>query len=183
MFFRSGDGDLMSFRVIHNLKWARPAENPWPGIKRPRGLKAQGLRFQRTIGKVLPFADDGPWFEFCDANGPGYCQPDFVFSRRGELFVVECKLTHRPESELQATQLYRPVLEFVYKTPVKCIVAAKSLSHKSIGPVCCTLALAVLTANPKVTPIWHVPNHRWHHIPPDFGERPKVPVYSELKSA
>lgn len=116
-------------RIIRGLQSVALAQNPWG--KTPRagsGPKGRGIRFERSIAKMLPQALHGQWFRFVDNAGPGYCQPDLLFAKGDCLFVVECKLTDCSEAWDQLQLLYRPVLRSLWDGEICPIVVARYLS-------------------------------------------------------
>lgn len=115
-------------RRISGLRHAELTTNPWGKVPRARGARAQGLRFERSLGKTLPGAVQGQWLRFIDNAGPGHCCPDWLFVARGTLYVVECKLTDWDQAQEQLYGLYVPVLRLLWSGPVQGITAAKHLS-------------------------------------------------------
>lgn len=87
----------------------RRAENPWPKV-RLRGVRAHGLAYEKAICKALGFKQ-GIWFNFEDANGPGYCCPDGLGLFGSALVIAEVKLTQTLEAIEQLELLYRPICE------------------------------------------------------------------------
>jgi hypothetical protein len=130
-------------RRISHLKWVRLAENPWPKA-RLRGAKRQGLSYQHSVALALGLKED-LWFQFEDANGPGYCSPDGVARYQGEIIAVECKLTQTLEAVVQLEQLYRPILEMHFSLPVRTLAVCKNLLRSSPwpGPICSSLGEAL----------------------------------------
>ena len=100
-------------RTVYKLRWARPLDEKPSCIPtaRLRGVKAAGLKYEKSFGKAVPAARHGQWFEFCDANGPGFCQPDYLLRLDDQLVVLECKLSLVDEAFEQLEGLYFPVLE------------------------------------------------------------------------
>lgn len=115
-------------RKISGLQEARLAENPWGKAPRAKGTRAQGLRFERSVGKTLPGAVHHQWLRFVDNAGPGYCCPDYLMVVRSTLWVVECKLTDWNEAEIQMRDLYVPVLRMLWDGDLACVTVAKNLS-------------------------------------------------------
>ena len=124
-------------RKVDRLAWARPCSRPNVLPRRKvdyRNLKAVGLRYERAVGIAVERLRignvlRGQWFEFFDANGHGYCQPDILVIRRDDVVVLECKLTEVDEAEAQLEDLYVHVVRRVYKLPVKGIVVARHLTR------------------------------------------------------
>lgn len=121
----------MGHRVVKGLKWARlTPDGPFSaGIKRPRGAKREGLRYEKQIAQAFgPTAKHGQWITFEDKNGLGWAQPDLLFPKGNELFVLEAKYTWVPEAHTQIGQLYLPLLEAVFESSkIFGIVMVKSL--------------------------------------------------------
>lgn len=124
----------MSFRSIKGLISAellseRPKCIPHG---RARGAKAAGLRYQRAFGKAIGrSALDGPWFQFRDSNGAGFCQPDFIINLPSVAVILECKYTWTPEAFAQIELLYRPVLELALGKPTFGLQVCKRLLPRS----------------------------------------------------
>lgn len=121
-------------RRIEGLVWARMApESPWgPKAPRARGAKRLGLVYERAIAKALPTGFvHGQWFEFRDANGSGYCQPDFYAIGRTAVAVLEAKHTFTPEAFAQLEGLYGPILAQVFGKPVIGIQVCKNLTAEA----------------------------------------------------
>lgn len=120
-------------RRIAGLVWAKPC--PWPSCiprrARLRGARAAGIRYEKAVAKAIPGAKRGPWFEFFDANGHGYCQPDIVVDGHGRVLVVECKLTDIELAQAQLDYLYLPVLREVYRRPVVGLIVVRHLTKVS----------------------------------------------------
>lgn len=103
-------------RSISGLEWARLAAKP--PHRAPRGLKgakARGLAFEKQLLEALgPKAQGGVWFEFCDRNGRGFCQPDIMLKLGHQtVLILEVKYTWTPEGHQQLENLYRPVVREV----------------------------------------------------------------------
>jgi len=92
----------------HAARCVKPAGIPTP---RPRGVKSQGLRYERAIAKAWPPITHGPWFEFTDYLGHAYCQPDFLLTYGGVTYVMEAKRTWTPEAHVKLAGLYVPVVK------------------------------------------------------------------------
>ncbi len=121
-------------RKIVGLKWAEPAENPWPKT-RPKGVRAKGLAFERRVARAIPGAKHGLWFRYEDQNGVGYCSPDLVLRLGGVPMVLECKLTDCPDARDQLEGLYLPVLECLLGRRPRGVVVVKNLTRVSQGIV------------------------------------------------
>jgi hypothetical protein len=97
-----------------------------------KGLQAQGIRYEKTIGKMLrrefPEWDihSSQWITFRDKAGLGFAQPDHyvVFSER--ILLIECKRTQTDRIAVpQMQELYRPLLHHIYKKPIQCVQCCK----------------------------------------------------------
>lgn len=119
----------MAIRRVEGLKWAllRP-QGPWPP-SRPRGAKAQGMKYERELAKALPDATHGQWIEFGDRNGSGWAQPDLLLRGEKAILVLEAKLSWTFEGHQQIDQLYRPLCEEIWQKPVFGIVVTKHLRN------------------------------------------------------
>jgi len=135
-------------RKVDRLQWARPCSRPNVLPRRKvdyRNLKAVGLRFERAVGVAVRSLRIGTvlcgqWFEFFDANGHGYCQPDILIIRRDDVIVLECKLTEVEEAEAQLEDLYVHIVRRVYALPVKGVIVVRHLSRTtSTASVCDSL--------------------------------------------
>lgn len=123
-----------SRKIIGLLSAAQLLERPKSIPKsRPRGAKADGLRYERALAKALaPYGFiHGLWFEFVDANGHGYCSPDLVAVQSDRVLVVEAKLTDGEAARHQLQHLYRPVLEKVFRKPVHPVVALRHATYET----------------------------------------------------
>jgi hypothetical protein len=121
-----------------------------------RGTKAKGLKFERDIAKLLgPLAHHGQWFEFWDANGRGYCQPDIVFQTGGNIYILEVKLTNILEAMEQLYGLYIPVVSKALGQTARGIIVARHLIQVGdMNRVVDSLAGAVEKTQ-EVIPILH----------------------------
>ena len=122
----------MAIRRVKGLVWAaiRDGAPEFPK-RRPRGTKAEGLRYQKLVGKALPRdAQEGFWFEFEDRNGYGVCQPDFLLPipAKGAWAIIECKRTDCRDARVQLLELYLPVVGLALETPCMGVIVAKYTS-------------------------------------------------------
>jgi len=108
-------GNLISHRAVVGLKWARLAAKPPFGVPRgARGAKAAGLRYEKAFARALPEALHGKWIEYCDSNGPGYAQPDFILVGQSAGLVLETKYTQCEAGWSQPRDLYVPLCEAIW---------------------------------------------------------------------
>lgn len=127
-------------RSIVGLTWARAC--PWPSCiphkSRLRGARAAGIRYEKAVAKAIPNAQRGQWFEYSDANGHGYCQPDILVVGRSTVLVIECKLTDTELARQQLDYLYLPIVEHVYRRPAIGIVVVRHLTRATPRAAICT---------------------------------------------
>jgi hypothetical protein len=118
-----------SFRTIIGLSWAKAeVAGPFEARRTPRGVRGLGVRYEREVAKALgPGARAGQWFQFEDANGPGWCQTDLLVVGKRNALVLEAKLTWLSGAHRQIEQLYRPIVEKVYGLVVLPVVVCKNL--------------------------------------------------------
>src|SRR5215475_908738 len=113
-----------------NILWARPIKRPsFIPQSHPRGAKAAGLRYERRFAKFLePLGCvHSQWFEFEDQSGIRYCQTDIIYPVSRRLFaVLEVKYTLTDRAYDQLLDLYGPVVEAAYATPVGLITVYKN---------------------------------------------------------
>lgn len=143
----------MSHRVIKGLKWVTICGTPSfaQGVRRPRGAKAKGLKYEREIAQTLGCSAGsswiaGQWFEFADANGKGYAQVDFMSIQSDAVVVLEAKLSWCPEGHTQLEQLYRPLIEMAFRKPMVGLVICKHLIPECKGAIASTLGSALQAA-------------------------------------
>lgn len=139
-------------RKIEGLLWARPCTKPaFIPTNRPRGASNKaGLAFEASVAASLPSSLHGQWFEFADANGQGWCQPDILQFVGSYVRVLECKLTWTPVAFYQLRDLYLPVVAMAYKLPAKGLMVCRNLTP-SAPPASLDLAGAMVTG------LWHRP--------------------------
>lgn len=120
-----------------------------PAVRRRKGAKAAGLAYERSIADALArLAAHGPWFEFTDSRGTGWCQPDFILPRKelGSAFVLEAKYTWVPEAKSKLQGLYLPVVAKAFKIKAFGIVICKNLEPGCKDRVVSTLEEAIQAA-------------------------------------
>ena len=92
-----------------------------------------GLRYEKSIGKVIPEAKRGQWIEFEDQNGRGFAQPDFLFECDTRVVVLEAKYTWTPAGHEQLERLYIPLVGLITGQKVSGIVICKKLVSQMQG--------------------------------------------------
>lgn len=135
----------MRRKSIKGLKWAKlldaqPTFVPDNGVYTK--VQRAGLLYEKKVGDYLEalygkYLLKGPWFEFEDSRGKGYCQPDFILKLKKEVVIIECKLTARNSAEGKLRNVYQVVVKEALSTslPIKMIQICKSLKLGFQGPV------------------------------------------------
>lgn len=123
----------MTVRIISGLQYAHQCPTPQhaQGVRRPRGAKAHGLRYEKSVAKALPLAAHGRWFQFLDANGIGTCQTDLLLEFKDLVVVLEAKYTWTLTGHVQVERLYQPVVAKALGKPVVGLVICKNLLDES----------------------------------------------------
>lgn len=157
-------------RRISGLLSARRLDCRPPSIPigRPRGAKAAGMRYQRLVEKALLAAfpgsglDVGPWFEFADVNGRGYCQPDILIYSpiRDQYIIVEIKLSNFEAAQAQIIDLYAPVIERATRSRPLGLIIMKNLSPVvPAARIFEDFRSALACAQEDWFPVWHWLGH------------------------
>lgn len=124
----------MGHRKISGLRWARATdEGPNWGVKRARGAKAMGHRYERALAAALPSATHGQWWEFEDANGRGYCQTDLLIQKDDLAIILEAKYSWVLEGHTQLEELYFPVVRMALGRMPLGVVVCKNLRYGAQG--------------------------------------------------
>lgn len=144
-------------RIIDGLVWARPCLRPeFVPKPRLRGSKAEGLRYERRVAAAIPQAQTGLWFEYIDAHGKGWCNPDLVIDLGDCLAVLECKRTERLQAQSQILDLYKPVMELALGRAVIGVQVTKFLTQMTdITQVTPRLVEALARARSGEVPTLH----------------------------
>ena len=149
---------MTEIRNVKHLEWARQCARPQCiPVGRPRGAKAQGLRYERLLASRLPLAKHGQWFEFTDGRlGHGYCQPDFLLMLPEVTVILECKYTWTVDGHLQIERLYKPVVAEALGKPAVGIVVCKRLEAEMRGvSIVGDLKMAISLAVAGHRPVFH----------------------------
>jgi len=130
------------------LVWAEESRRPEAiGKDRPRGARAQGIRYENALARALPRARHGQWWRFSDRAGPGVCQTDLVLVGGNAAMVLECKYTWDPRAWAQLEGLYVPVVGKALRRPVFGAMVCKILRPESrYEPVICETLREALEA-------------------------------------
>jgi len=161
-----------NFRPARDVQTAKLSPRPhFIKQSRPRGRKAEGLRYERKVGIYLEehFEDRyvlGPWFEFTTAYSGSvflHCQPDFlVFDiRRGTITVGEVKLKHTSDAWFQLRQLYVPVVRHVFGPTwdYRVVEVAKIFDPDTLFPEAYTLIRDINDVERRADNVFYV--HVW----------------------
>ncbi len=157
---------VISALTSASILTSRPSNIPIP---RTRGVKAEGRRYERLVGKKLLEPNSlrlqmktgaqielrsSVWFEFLDANGRGVCEADHLIICPDRVVVVEVKLTQTPRGISQLKHLYLPCARHVFKeVPVLGVMVCKTLYEQPEALV--GSFSEVLKSDPNVIPTWH----------------------------
>lgn len=144
-------------RVVSGLKYATTCERPeFIPRSRPRGVKGDGLRYERKVAKAVPGAEHSPWFMYFDHNGEGWCNPDLMLRVPQGIVVLECKLTDTWQAKAQIEELYAPVVAMATGERVFGITVARNLSPRTeLRSVVGTLSSALERALAGEIPLLH----------------------------
>lgn len=151
-------------RVVAELQWAEgvAGEPDWLGVSRGRGAKAKGRQYEKRVAKCLgPSVKNGQWFKYCDLNGLGWCQPDFIVPLKDQfvpsVLVIECKYTWISEAHSQISRLYAPVIRKAWDRKVFGLVVCRNLVQglDKLATVNTEFSLAVEASLDGKTSVWH----------------------------
>ena len=96
---------------------------PWLKSSRPRGAKAQGLRYERAVGKALGVGWlSGQWFTYGEGK---WGQWDYINPTL--MVVVEVKYTVESTAARKLAELYLPVAECIWPGEWRGVVVAKNM--------------------------------------------------------
>ena len=163
--------------VTGTVSWARPAQRP-TGLpaRRAGGVKAKGLRYERSLAKALPDAAHGQWFEFEDATGHHFCQPDLLHRTSRGVLILEVKLSWTPEARQQLDFLYIPVVSKALSVPVFGLVVCKNLRPRCSEKIFSSFSLASAAAVEGGAVVLHWLGASFLDIPPPPLWPAPVPV-------
>jgi hypothetical protein len=136
-------------RCVNRLEEAERLDG-WPDFiprDHSRGIKALGRRYEVAVSRQLGvMAQRGVWWKYLDANGPGFCQTDFLILGDIWAVILECKHTWTEEGMEQLGGLYMPVIGKALDKKVLGIQVCKHLVPHHTGPVHDNLEAAVMAA-------------------------------------
>lgn len=98
------------------------------------------MAFERKVVKAINRMELGQlnyhqWVQYHDENlGAGFCEPEAFFIFPKKIVLFEAKLTGGPLGKLQMEWLYKPLLEFIFKRPVVCLLVCKYKTADTPGP-------------------------------------------------
>jgi hypothetical protein len=118
----------------------RPSWIPKP--KRQSGSKAQGLAYEKKVVREVKNRlcagswHYHQWIQYRDHDGKeaGWCEPELYTVLSDRVILLEVKLTGGIAGRMQLEGLYRPLLEFIYKKPVYCLLVCKHINKDTPGP-------------------------------------------------
>jgi hypothetical protein len=149
-------------RVQGRLIWARvlPSRPSYIPVGRPRGAKAEGLRYEKRLASWMPDAVHGPWFEYCDSQGIHVCQPDLMLdwqAKHNFVVLIEVKYGWVPEAQEKLDALYKPVVLKALGVEVVSVVACRRLEPTIPRNVtiCQSLDEAIDKAKDGSAVLWH----------------------------
>ena len=114
------------------IEWAQKAERPeFIPRGRPKGVKAEGLRFEAALAKQIAPAKRGQWFKYRQVADVKvrYCQTDLLVVSPKVVLIVECKLSWVPEGQESLDRLYVPVVRKALDRQVYGMVATRYLKR------------------------------------------------------
>ena len=97
-----------------------------------RGLTYEGKVCRELLRRFLAVRV-GQWIQYADAIREGYAQPDCYVVLEKSVLVFEIKLTQCLAGELQIVELYRPLLELLYRKPVVGIMVCKNIVYEPVA--------------------------------------------------
>lgn len=174
----------MTHRTIEGLRWAELCSKPsWVPRSRPRGSKAAGLAYERSVARSIPAAMTGLWFAYADRGGPGWCAPDMVLQTPWGVLVIEAKLTDVPEAYTQVRKLYMPVLDEALNQRVLGIVICRGLTPQRYGQVTESLSEALAVARGGIAiPTLHWPGRHKSALLLPFKAQSSIPGLAQQRA-
>ena len=110
---------------------------PFPPTRRAKGSHSKGLTYERKFlkflerqlarGNISGKLFSHHWLRFIDADGPGWAQPDFFIDQSDSVLIFETKLTQTDAAWEQLDGLYGPLLESLFRKPVRKVQVCKNL--------------------------------------------------------
>lgn len=139
---------------------------PYPEPRPRNAARKAGLRFQRRVEKELSrrFPENevrcGLWLTYHDRFGIGAAQVDAVVELEEAIVVVEAKLTHVLDAEIQLREVYLPLLRWLHPSRPFVLVEACKNWCKNLRPVVFAepeefTRYASIACPPLV--VWHFP--------------------------
>lgn len=138
------------------IEWAQACSRPsCIPVGRPRGVKAQGLRYERLLAKAWPQAVHGQWWTYGAYGVRKFCQTDLLLVRPTAAIIVEVKLSWTPEARRALDEVYIPVVKRALDKPAFGFMATQHLRKGMSGVVLGDLDEAVEAAFRGWNVIWH----------------------------
>lgn len=139
-----------------NVEWAQACSRPsCIPQSRPRGVKAQGLRYERLLAKAWPEAIHGQWWAYGACGARKFCQTDLLLAGSKGAWIVEVKLSWTPEARRSLDEVYIPVVACALQRPAWGLMATQHLRKGMSGVVLGDLDEALEAAKRGWNVIWH----------------------------
>ena len=124
MLVLTQEGNRRIFPPLGKIEWVTPVSAPpfTPRTRSRNGRISAGLKYETSVHKKLerkygPSYVAGPWYCYKHSGEERrkYCQLDGVLDRGLKRFaLLEIKYSHCPESYFQLTNLYLPIMRFLW---------------------------------------------------------------------
>lgn len=110
-----------------------------PGGSASQSQRA-GMVYERRVANYFKAlysgVQYGPWIEYEDRYGKGFCQPDIIIAKpSAPLVIVECKLTATKTAFKQLRDMYLPVVAEIYnvaRKDIKLVHVCKNLTKRFV---------------------------------------------------
>lgn len=126
-------------QIVKDLKGAKLLDTRPPFIphaKNYRGSRRAGIIYEHAVAAHLltlygeDLVQHGPWFQYTDRRGDGWCSPDFIIDlgEGAPLVIADATLTVKAAKERKLRHIYLPVLAAVWPDrDIKLLQIAKNL--------------------------------------------------------
>lgn len=138
------------------VEWAKTCSRPQCiPVSRPRGAKAQGLRYERLLARAWPQATHGQWWSYATGGCQKFCQTDLLLVGPKAALIVEVKLSWTPRARQSLDEVYIPVVSTALERPTFGFTATQHLRKGMSGVVLSDLDEALEAALRGWNVIWH----------------------------
>lgn len=138
------------------IEWARACDRPaCIPVGRPRGAKAQGVRYEHALARAWPEAVHGQWWSYGQGGQQRYCQTDLLLAGPKAAWIVEVKLSWTPQAKQSLDEVYVPVVACALGRPAFGLTATQRLRRGMQGVVLGDLDEALEAASRGWNVIWH----------------------------